>query len=197
MRKAAANPGQVRHLRRQLEGYQRVLPSLDLKRRQLSAALAMERRELAQERTAFDTAIARAGTSLPMLAGADSSLDAAIAVHLMPVPTQLIAGVPVEGFARLQIVVVEQGVCGAASWADGLLDAVQLTAELRLRAEVRDRRAAQLEAALRRASQRVNLLEKLLIPRTARQLHSVEVLLGDLKRAAVIRAKIAKSRQHA
>jgi V/A-type H+-transporting ATPase subunit D len=197
VRRAAANPGQVRNLRRQVESYRRVLPSLDLKRRQLSAALARERRDLAQARVAFETALTTIGSELPMLAGAEPSLDAGIAVHLQPAPTQMIAGVPVEGFAALEVTVTEQGLCGAASWVDGLVEAVRLAAELRLRAAACERRAAQLDAALRRASQRVNLLEKLLIPRTEQRLHSVEVLLGDLKRAEVIRAKIAKSRQHA
>jgi V/A-type H+-transporting ATPase subunit D len=105
--------------------------------------------------------------------------------------------VPVEGFGALQIEVAEPGLCGAAAWADGLIDALRRAAELRLRVEVRERRMARLDGALRRASQRVNLLEKLLIPRAAQRLHSLEVLLGDLKRAEVIRAKLAKSRLHA
>jgi V/A-type H+-transporting ATPase subunit D len=196
VRQAAANPGQVRVLRRQLEGYRRVLPSLDLKRRQLSAALAAERQELVKVSATYDATISSAGSRLPMLAGAEPSLDASITAHVLPAPPQMIAGVPVEGLAALQVEVVEPGLCGGASWMDGFMDEVRRAGEQRLHVEVRSRRVAQLDSALRRASQRVNLLEKLLIPRTAQRLRSVEIVLGDLKRAEVIRAKLAKARQH-
>jgi V/A-type H+-transporting ATPase subunit D len=197
MRQVAANPGQVRLLRRQLEGYRRVLPSLDLKRRQLAAALASERSELARARGAVAACIAAAGRTMPMLAAVPENAAPPVSLQRTPAEPQLIAGIAVEGFAGLQPQATVNPVCASAAWTDGLVAALGEAAALQLRAREREQRAAQLDVALRKASQRVNLLEKLLIPRTARRLRTVEVLLGDLKRSDVIRAKIAKARRPA
>ena len=67
----------------------------------------------------------------------------------------------------------------------------------RARLAVRERRIVILGLALRGAIRRVNLLEKMLVPRTTVAIRGIEVFLADAKRAEVVRAKIAKSRHAA
>ena len=49
---------------------------------------------------------------------------------------------------------------------------------------------------MRKVTQRVNLFEKVLIPRTREQIRRIRIYLSDAERAAVVRSKIAK-RKHA
>ena len=66
----------------------------------------------------------------------------------------------------------------------------------RLRAEmhVLERQRDLLGEELRLTSQRVNLFEKVMIPRTLDNIRVIRIALGDAQTAAVARAKLAKSK---
>jgi V/A-type H+-transporting ATPase subunit D len=49
--------------------------------------------------------------------------------------------------------------------------------------------------AVQKITQRVNLFDKMLIPRTRENIRKIGIFLADSERAAVVRAKIAKSRR--
>ena len=49
--------------------------------------------------------------------------------------------------------------------------------------------------AERRITQRVNLFEKILIPRSRKNIQRIQIWLGDQERSAVVQAKLAKARQ--
>ncbi len=66
--------------------------------------------------------------------------------------------------------------------------------QLRVRVDVADKRTEVLEAALRRVTQRVNLFDKVLIPKAEENIRRIVIFLSDQERAAVVRSKIAKSR---
>ena len=67
---------------------------------------------------------------------------------------------------------------------------------IRLRAEVHvlERQRDLLAEELRLTSQRVNLFEKVMIPRTLDNIRVIRIALGDAQTAAVARAKLAKSK---
>ncbi len=48
---------------------------------------------------------------------------------------------------------------------------------------------------LRLTSQRVNLFEKVKIPETKENIRVIEIYLGDMQTAAVVRGKIAKNKR--
>ncbi len=54
-----------------------------------------------------------------------------------------------------------------------------------------------LEEAVRKATQRVNLVEKVLIPRSRAHIKKIRIYLSDEERAAVVRSKIAKKKRAA
>ena len=69
------------------------------------------------------------------------------------------------------------------------------TLELRIQMQVEQERLQLLEIAVRRITQRVNLFEKVLVPRTRENIRQIRIYLSDSERAAVVRAKIAKKKQ--
>lgn len=81
-------------------------------------------------------------------------------------------------------------------WVDFLVEQLQVMATLHLRRDVENTRAARLDDAVRRITQRVNLFEKVLIPQAAKDIQKIKVYLADTERAAVVRSKLAKARQN-
>lgn len=193
MPRVAQNLSELHRLRRRLVAIERALPSLDLKRRQIAARLYEERRLLEVGRSRLRDLGASAASQLPMLADAGLPLEKlvrVVAVHLQP---ESIAGIRVSRLARVEFESVPYGRLTHPAWVDGLVRQLRAGIELRATVAVLARRVAILEQALLRATQRVNLLEKLLIPRARRAIRSINIAIADMRRAAFVRAKIAKA----
>jgi V/A-type H+/Na+-transporting ATPase subunit D len=52
-----------------------------------------------------------------------------------------------------------------------------------------------LDAAVTKVAQRVNLFDKVLVPRANANIRRIDIALGDLERAAVVNSKIAKRKK--
>jgi len=52
-----------------------------------------------------------------------------------------------------------------------------------------------LDAAIATVTRRVNLFEKVLIPRAQANIRRIRIALGDMERAAVVTSKIAKRKR--
>ncbi len=79
-------------------------------------------------------------------------------------------------------------------WSDAATAALREVVALRLEVDVRERRVAALQAALQRTMQRVNLFERVLVPRARAEIRSIQVQLADLERTALVRAKLGRAR---
>jgi len=91
--------------------------------------------------------------------------------------------------------VAEYSPLAKPAWVDALAERLADVAEARTRIQVAAERVRILGRAERRITQRVNLFEKILIPRTRKHIERIQIWLGDLGRAAVVQAKLAKARQ--
>jgi V/A-type H+-transporting ATPase subunit D len=67
--------------------------------------------------------------------------------------------------------------------------------ELGVRRQVEQRRLALLDEAVKTITQRVNLFDKVLIPRTRENIKRIRIYLSDEQMAAVVRSKIAKRKR--
>jgi len=172
---------------------ERVLPSLDLKRRQLLGELGRARRELATAREAVEALEERAGRELPMLAGAGEPWDRLLRVEEVRRGEERVSGVKVPTFVGVVFRVPAFACLETPSWMEMLLDRLRDAAEQRVRTEILQERVRLLETALRKITQRVNLFEKVLIPEAKDHIRRIQIHLDDLERAAVVRSKIAKA----
>ena len=80
-------------------------------------------------------------------------------------------------------------------WVDTTAQMLRQMMELRIRAQVEERRLALLEQAVKTITQRVNLFDKVLIPRARQNIKRIQIYLSDLQTAAVVRSKIAKRKR--
>jgi V/A-type H+-transporting ATPase subunit D len=192
----ARNKTTLGQRQRELRAYRQVLPSLDLKRRQLASLLLEERRALAEREARLDSAIGEAAARLPMLAAIDEArLVQQLAGVDVPVALVSTLGVALPVPAAPPRSPVETETWATPAWYDAALAALSTLVALRREIEWRRERVARLAAALRRTVQRVNLFELQLIPATAQAVREIHVFLADLERAAIVRAKGARSRR--
>jgi V/A-type H+-transporting ATPase subunit D len=181
--------------REQLKLYRKLLPSLDLKRRQLT----LEAQKAVVEHTAAEAAAAamgqKIGAEIPMLAGAQGSLSGLIRITGRRLVEQNVVGVRVPALESLEIEVADYPRLATPAWVDVLVERLREAAALRIRAEVAGERVRILSQAVRRVTQRVNLFERILIPDAKRNIQRIQIFLGDLERAAVVTSKLAKAKQ--
>ena len=103
-------------------------------------------------------------------------------------------GVRMPELDEVVVDVADYSALARPHWVDPLArrlaDAVRRAVAVR----VAEARLARLERAVRVITQRVNLFEKVLIPRTEEHVRQIKLHLSDAERAAVVRAKLAKQR---
>jgi V/A-type H+-transporting ATPase subunit D len=181
-------------LRRQLGLYERMLPSLDLKRKQLTAEVNAGRRDLARREVELDGACQRIAGRIPMRAHAGRDLSGLVKVEQVRVRTVNFVGVALPELEAVETAVMPYSYLGQPHWVDTLADELQDLAVRLAELEVARRRLALLEQALRKVTQRVNLFEKVLIPESRERINRIRIFLSDQERAAVVRSKIFKNR---
>jgi V/A-type H+-transporting ATPase subunit D len=73
-----------------------------------------------------------------------------------------------------------------------VIEGLRKLATARVKVQIAREKKAALEKELRQVSIRVNLFEKILIPRALANIKKIKVFLGDMQLAAVSQAKVAK-----
>ena len=178
-----------------LKLYRRLLPSLDLKRRQLTVETQKAKQEHAAALAALEELDTKIGAELPMLASPDMELTGLVKKTDLRVGEQNIVGVKLPIFERMEFEVADYSRLATPPWVDVLVQRLKEAAEERIRVEIARERVQILEQATRRITQRVNLFDKILIPTTKRNIQRIQIFLGDADRAAVVTSKIAKAKQ--
>ena len=180
-----------------LETYKRFLPSLDLKRQQVMAERSKAKRQLAESRRELDELQKTAGEPLPMLANREIDVTDLVKLSDVTLDDENLVGTYLP---RLQAVIVEvrdYALMGKPIWVDAAVEILRRMLELRVRVQVEERRFALLEVAVKTITQRVNLFDKVLIPRANQNIKRIQIYLSDMETAAVVRSKIAKRKRAA
>jgi V/A-type H+-transporting ATPase subunit D len=175
--------------------YSRFLPSLELKRDQLLVERNGATRRLTDIDRALSELLAAVGEDLPMLANLGIQLDGLARVREVRMGSEQILGMNLPVLCSVDIAVAEYGYLTTPHWVDAVMSRLRAAMRLTLSRQVESERLAILERALKRVNQRVNLFEKVLIPQTRQTVKAIQVGLADAEKAAVVRAKLAKSKR--
>lgn len=105
-----------------------------------------------------------------------------------------------ENIAGVEIPIFDQILFGEPSyslfdtplWTDSAMFLVRKMVEVREKLKIAEEKKRALEKELREVSIRVNLFEKILIPRAIENIKKIKIFLGDQQLAAVAQAKVAK-----
>ncbi len=195
MARLALNKASLTRQAQQLKTFERFLPSLDLKRKQLLLERAQARRALTRTEAALAPLAGFVAERLPMASNDRVDLAGLVRVDRVALGEENVVGIRLPTLESVELGVRPYGYLGRPHWVDHVTRLLKETMELRVKAQVERRRLELLEVGVRRITQRVNLFEKVLIPRTRENIRQLRIYLSDSERSAVVRGKIAKRKQ--
>jgi V/A-type H+-transporting ATPase subunit D len=176
--------------------YERVLPSLELKRMQLTSELKRARKRLDNARVDEDMLKQRVALQLPMLADREMDLSGLVDVESIDIDEENMVGLRLPTFVDVRFRVAPYSMLARPHWTDVLTDRIKQMVSQKVRVQVMTQRVHLLEQSARKITQRTNLFEKILVPQAKRNIRKIQVYLADADRAAVIRSKITKRIRH-
>ena len=195
MAKLRLSKGELQRQREQLALYEKLLPSLDLKRRQLTVELTKARGEYEESRKALDQLESRISAEVPMIAGAVVDMAQLVRVTGAVLGEENVVGVRLPVLEQMECEVVSYSLLAKPAWLDVLVQRLRDAAEHRTRVQVVKERVRILEKAEKRVTQRVNLFDRILIPDAKANIQRIRIFLGDQERSAVVSSKLAKAKQ--
>lgn len=178
-----------------LKRYRQYLPSLDLKRQQLLAEKTKAQKQLQETQQSMQQCLQSVGERLPMLADLHINVDELVTVSDVVIERENLVGVDVPRLGKVTIDQQPYSFFCKPHWVDLYVGKMREMLELKLLLHVQQRRLELLELAVKKVTQRVNLFDKILIPRTEQNIRKIRIFLSDGERAAVVRAKITKQKR--
>lgn len=175
-----------------LKRYKQYLPSLELKRQKLVAERAKGWVELEKTQQKIRQTQQTVAQSLPMLAYRDIDLHALVTVAGVELDYENIVGINLPVLKRVQVQRKPYSPYLKPHWVDNVVVQLEVMLELQTHHRVQQQRLRLLTAAVKKVTQKVNLFDKVLIPKTQGNIRKISIFLSDAERADVVRAKITK-----
>jgi V/A-type H+-transporting ATPase subunit D len=175
--------------------YERFLPSLELKRQQLSTEYKKGLQALTEAEQGADRASRSLTALLSVLGSTPMKLSHLVRVRRIDLAEEDVLGLRLPTLRAVEFDETPYSMLATPFWLDELVVCVKASATYRLRLQVYRERVNRMKGALRRVSQRVNLFEKVLIPNARRDIARIKIFLSDVERAAVVTSKIAKAKR--
>jgi V/A-type H+-transporting ATPase subunit D len=191
----ALSKSSLQHERSRLRLFERFLPSLELKRQQLTAEYKKATAELADAERAAATAGRSLTALLPLLGTSETKLSGLVRVRRVEVAEEDVLGLRLPTLRHVEFEVAPWSILATPDWLDDAVTCIREAATQRLRVRVYRERVARMQGAVRRVSQRVNLFEKVLIPGAKRDIARIRIFLSDVERSAVVTSKISKGKR--
>ncbi|MBS0621357.1 MAG: V-type ATP synthase subunit D [Verrucomicrobia bacterium] len=176
----------------QLEKY---LPTLQLKKGMLQTEVYEAKLELEERLGELQEAKERCDR-FAFLLDAQLSIDLSLVAQIEEVHKRQenVAGIEIPVLDKVVFKKVEYTLFDTPPWVDAAMEQERKRVEALVRSEVAKEKVGALEAELRQVSIRVNLFEKVLIPRAKANIKKIKIFLGDQELAAVSQAKVAKAK---
>jgi V/A-type H+-transporting ATPase subunit D len=181
--------------REKLRLFERFLPSLELKRQQLTAEHKKAVQVLAQAEQGADQASHSLMALLPILGSSPMKLSGLVRIRRVDVAEEDVLGLRLPTLRAVEFDVADYPLLATPFWIDALVTCLKDVIAYRIRLQVYRQRVTRMHAAVRHISQRVNLFEKILIPDADKNIARIQIFLSDVERAAVVTSKIAKAKQ--
>ena len=105
-----------------------------------------------------------------------------------------IAGVEIPAFGKIVFEPATYSLFDTPLWFESAIQGLKELITTREKIKIAEEKKRALEKELREVSIRVNLFEKILIPRSLENIKKITIFLGDQQLAAVSQAKVAKKK---
>jgi V/A-type H+-transporting ATPase subunit D len=172
---------------------QRYLPTLQLRKAILQAEVFAARSQSDILRSSRQHQWDKISRSAPLIT-LDPTISLADAAKISSVDktSENVAGVELPSVKDITFFPFNYDLYDSPPWLDSLVEEIRFFRALDVRVSVAEERITILTHELKQVYIRVNLFEKVLIPKCMKNIKSIKIFLGDLQLAAVSQAKIAK-----
>jgi V/A-type H+-transporting ATPase subunit D len=186
---------ELRQQQIKLHQLQRYLPTLQLRKALLQSEVCNAKNQKDELRAKHHDAWKTLSSASSLLAlNPNISLDHATALSSIEKEIENIAGVEVPFLKSCSFHPHIYDLYDTPPWIDAFVEELRAFKFLAIKISVSDDRLIILNRELRDVYIRVNLFEKVLIPRCLKNIKSIKIFLGDLELASISQAKIAKTK---
>ncbi len=176
----------------QLERY---LPTLQLNKAQLQQEVLYAKQEIEKADQELLERYESVKNFASLLSGDFAvDVDRIALIDYVETSSENIAGVEVPIFEKAHFIPFEYDLFDSPPWIDSAITFIRDLISCKAALEVAKEKNERLKEELRQVSIRVNLFEKILIPRANKNIKMIKVFLGDQELAAVSQAKVAKAK---
>lgn len=186
---------ELKRRRDRLARFERYLPMLKLKQQQLQMTLRDLAAQVRRAENELAETVARLDRYRAVLADrAGIPLQSWSRPERVRTSRKNVAGVEVPVFEQAEFPEVRFSLFGTPPWVDDALADLRQQSRQQAAVDVLREGETLLNRELSRVIQRVNLFEKIMIPKDREAIRRIRIKLGDEMAAAVGRAKIAKGK---
>ncbi len=176
-----------------LTQFKRYLPTLQLKKAMLQFEVSLVYIEIGKLKEEFALIRSEVENFSPfLLEKVDCDLVQYADVMHVKKRYENIAGVEIPIMERVVFREPEYFLFDTPVWTDRATELLRLFVIAREKISIAEEKRRALEKELREVSIRVNLFEKILIPRAQENIKKIRIFLGDQQLASVAQAKVAK-----
>ena len=176
-----------------LKRFFRYLPTLQLKKQQLQTeamrimqALQAIKQDISQQQQQIDIWVDVFAENV--------RIEELLQVEKINTITGNIAGVDVPNLESINFKEAEYDFVTTPLWVDEAIIVLKQMISLNVKKQIIKRQLEVVKEELRITTQRVNLFEKVKIPQSRENIRKIQIYLGDLQTASVVRGKIAKAK---
>ena len=181
--------------RRALAAYERFLPTLMLKKQQIQMEILKVRSQVARLRAEIDQRFKAADSWLALFSESlPGPITRMLSVKLIELRERNVAGIVLPVLSEVYFEQRPYSLLATPPWVDRGIAFVKELLQLRENIRVLMEQEQLLQKELRKVTQRVNLFEKVMIPRAKENIRIIRIQLAEEETAAVGRAKIAKGK---
>ncbi len=174
---------------------QKYLPTLQLKKAMLQAEVNNAQTELDELTVEYEKIEKSVERFQSLLTDVDAlNVFPALEIKEVVKTYENIAGVDIPSFKQVVFHPPQYVLFDTGLWIDQAITELQSLSTARQKILVVEEKKKALEKELREVSIRVNLFEKIMIPRTLTNIKKIKVFLGDQQLAAVATSKVAKQK---
>ncbi len=186
---------ELRTQQQSLAQLQKYLPILQLKKAMLQIEVSEVRQEIGALEENYALAHGRIeGYAALLTDTAAINPKQAAQVAEIKKHYENVAGVEIPHFESIRFVDIAYDLFDTPPWFDEAVAGLRQLIEASVRIQIAREKKRALEKELREVSIRVNLFEKILIPRALSNIKKIKVFLGELQLASVSQAKVAKKK---
>ena len=193
MAKIRLTKNELKKQKDNLRRFLRYLPTLDLKKKQLIQEIQRIQREIEDVKTEFEAAQRDIETWVDVFAE-DVDLQDYIHVDEIVMAEDNIAGIDIPILKDIRYLHVPCNYADTPLWMDRGIEETKAQVVRKSRIQNLEHQQTILQDELRITIQRMKLFEEVKIPESTENIRTIQIFLGDLQTAEVVRGKIAKSK---